>query len=243
MPQRPPRAGSIPPGFSLSRRLSERARAGTAGATGAGAPDPGRPPADGLGGIVEALHGALHGLIDQLSEAARAATAKNDQDHDPDQPPGRAPQGAPPRDGSGGVVHSVELGGKGGRMVFGYTLRLGLDGLSAEPFGDMPDKAAAAGAAPAAPAAPPARQPIVELFEEAATIVVVAELPGADPARLLCRVDGETLLIEAAGLVEAAGARRYRKQVVLPGPVEAAGMQQNFQNGILEVRLPRAAPR
>ena len=222
MAQRPPR--SIPPGISLSRRLSERARAAAPQPT----PTPTGAPEGGLGAIVEALQGALHGLIDKVSEAARSAgeaeAGKTERDD--------AAPGGNVRSG----VHSIELGGKGARMVFGYTLRMGLDGVSAEPFGDVPDEAAARAAAASA-AAPGARQPIVELFEEADAIVVVAELPGADPASLVCRIDGQTLLIEAAGT------RRYRKQVALPAAVRPAEISRNFQNGILEVRLARAQPR
>jgi HSP20 family protein len=163
---------------------------------------------------------ALHGLIDQLSEAARKARPEDDD---------TAPAAARAEAAADGrtFAKSVELGSKGARMVFGYTLRMGLDGVSAEPFGDVPDTAAT-------PAAQAARQPIVEVFEEPGSIVVVAELPGADPASLVCRVEGRTLLIEAGG------ARRYRKQVALPAAVRPGEPRQNFQNGILEVRLARA---
>jgi HSP20 family molecular chaperone IbpA len=117
-----------------------------------------------------------------------------------------------------------DLGGGDGKtsVVFGYTLKVGPDGISGERFGDVPQKAAT-----------PARQPIVDIFEEATGVVVVAELPGADPASIVCRVEPQRLLIEAAGV------RRYRKQVALPVAVRAEGMQQSFCNGILEVRLVR----
>jgi HSP20 family protein len=224
MAQRPPR--SIPPGISLSRRLSERARAAAPQPT----PTPTGAPEGGLGAIVEALQGALHGLIDKVSEAARSAgeAAPGKTERDDAAPGGNVRSG----------VHTIELGGKGARMVFGYTLRMGLDGVSAEPFGDVPDfgNVPDEAAAPAAAASAGARQPIVELFEEADAIVVVAELPGADPASLVCRIDGQTLLIEAAGT------RRYRKQVALPAAVRPAEISRNFQNGILEVRLARAQP-
>ncbi len=146
-------------------------------------------------------------------------------------------------------------------MVFGYTVRMGLDGVTAEPFGDLADSESDSGSGPGlgagrdavaqaaaarqpperqapvrpSPARPsPVRQPIVELFEEAATIVVVAELPGADPAGLTCRVEGDALLIETDG------ARRYRKRVALPAAVAPGTLRHSFLNGILEVRLNRA---
>jgi HSP20 family protein len=116
-------------------------------------------------------------------------------------------------------------------MVFGYTLRMGTDGVSAEPFGNVPAPAAksAAGAAPAV------LQPIVEVYQDGNQVVVIAELPGADPDRIVCRPGGMRLLIEASGT------RHYRKELTLPVPVRADGMVQSVQNGILEVRLIQVA--
>ena len=206
MAPRTTRPGSIGPGIGVARRMSERARAAAGEQAQAG----------GLGAMV----GALQGLIDQLVETAR--TVRPEPDAAADEAPAASRQSGAQRSG----VHSVDLGGKGSRMVFGYTLRMGLDGLSAAPFGDVPAEAEAA--------EPAARQPIVELFEEPGVIVVVAELPGADPASLVCRVEGQTLLIETSG------GRRYRKQVDLPAAIKPGEPARNFQNGILEVRLPRA---
>ncbi len=155
---------------------------------------------------------ALRGLVTKLSEAAQDA------------------QNAPQSEGEP-ATHSFTVGGKEAKMVFGYTLRMGREGVSAEPFGDVPE--AAAPAQPRPTAAAPARQPIVEVSEEPDAVVVVAELPGADPEGITCRVDGVHLHIEANGT------RRYRKEVPLPAPVVAEGLKQSFQNGILEVRLTR----
>ena len=198
MALRPPSAG-----FSVARRMSERARAQQTAAT---PPDPEAALSGlaGLGGIVD----ALRGLVDKLATAEPSA-------EDPTQDP-------PGTTGS----RSVSLGGKSARMVFGYTLRMGEDGVSAERFGDMPE------AAQANRPQPP-RQPIAEVFEDEDDIVVVAELPGADPAGITCQVAQGALLIEASG------ARRYRKSLALPAPVTRDTPRISFQNGILEVRLRR----
>lgn len=148
---------------------------------------------------------ALRGLVERLAEATKEQAQES---------------------GS----RSFTIGGKDAKMVFGYTLKMGENGVSAEPFGDVPAKDAAPKAAEPAP-----RQPIAEVYEDGADVVVVAELPGADPAGIVCRPDGQTLLIETSG------ARRYRKELALPVAVRAEGMVQSFQNGILEVRLPRVA--
>jgi HSP20 family protein len=181
-------------GFSVSRRMSERARAGQDPAPHTESVEIG-----GLSGIFD----ALKGMVEQFAATARdhAGTDRTDD-------------------------------GKT-QAVFGYSVRMGRDGISAEPFGDMPTRPGKADPQPAADEAPAARQPIVEVFEEGDTIVVVAELPGADPAGIACSVEGASLMIEASGT------RRYRKALVLPAPVQAASLVQSFRNGILEVRMKR----
>ncbi len=214
MALRPPRAG-----FGVARRLSERARTQQAAqpAETRDAAAMGTPP--GAGGGFAGMVDALRGLAEQLATLSQ-------------QPP-VAPD-APLQDGGS---HNVTIGGAAARMVFGYTLRMGQDGISAEPFGDLPERAAPPGspAASAVKPAVPARQPIVELFEEDGAIVVVAELPGADPDGIACHAEENLLLIETSG------GRRYRKELALPAPVLAEGMRQSFRNGILEIRLPRKA--
>jgi HSP20 family protein len=195
MALRPPRRG-----FSVSRRLSERARADQPSDSAAMKDASDLP---GVGGIVE----ALKSMVETLADAAKTASGD-----------GRAEQG-------------FSAGGKDARVVFGYTLRMGADGVSAERFGDVPDSTAR----PSPEASQPAsRQPITDIFEEADAIVVVAELPGADPATVRCTLDGLSLLIVAAG------ARAYRKSLVLPAAVVPESLQTSFQNGILEVRLARS---
>jgi HSP20 family protein len=207
MALRPSRAG-----FSVARRMSERARAAQKAGEGSSPGDPDIVGAGGFAGIVD----ALRGLVTQLSQAAEAAK--------------QATEGATPEEAQ--HTRTFSVGGKEAKMVFGYTLRMGQDGVSAEPFGDVPE----APTRPASPqaAAAPARQPIVEMFEEGNAVVVVAELPGADPEGITCRVDGAHLLIETSG------ERRYRKELTLPVSVRAEGLSQSFRNGILEVRLMRA---
>jgi HSP20 family protein len=123
----------------------------------------------------------------------------------------------------------IDLGG-GGRMVFGYSLRTGLDAARAEPFGHVPERGAK-------PTPDTARQPIVDVFEEAESIVVVAEIPGASESGIACRMEGGDLLIEASG------ARSYRKRLTLPGAVDPASLRSSLRNGILEITLRRAPAR
>ena len=152
--------------------------------------------------------GALRGLVEQLAATAKEAAGEAN------------PEAADPNS------HTVSFGDGKARMVFGYTLKMGQDGVSAEPFGNTASKKADAAPAPLLP--------IVEVFEDGDTVVVVAELPGADPDRIVCKADGLHLLIEAAGV------RTYRKDLALPVPVRPDGLERSFRNGILEVRMTRA---
>ncbi len=125
---------------------------------------------------------------------------------------------------------SIDIGGKEGRMVFGYTIRTA-EGLSrAEPFGHVPPPRTQAKTA----AEPPPRQPIVDILEEPDCLVVLAEMPGVGAADLSARIEDGDLVLESTG------ARRWHKRIALPGPVDAAAITLAARNGIVEVRLPRA---
>lgn len=182
------------------------------------------------------------GIARMLSERARAGTAAPDSDAAAAEPlsglmdglkrlaEALAQASAAPQAGQG--ERAVEIGGREGRMVFGYSVRMGLDGAKAEPFGHVAPRAQAT------PAAAAARTPITDLFEEAEAIVVVAELPGAAEPDIALAVEDGALAIAVAG------AHPYAARIALPGPVDAAGLSRSLRNGILEVRLPRAgAPR
>jgi len=113
----------------------------------------------------------------------------------------------------------LDIGGREGRMVFGYSIRTA-DGR-AEAFGHVPEAAA--------------RQPIVDVIEEADAILVIAEMPGVAAEDVTARIEDGALLLETPGPAA------WRKRVALPGPVVAAGMTLAARNGIVEIRLPRSA--
>lgn len=123
---------------------------------------------------------------------------------------------------SGGGEKTIKLGGREGRMVFGYSVRVGLGG-AAEPFGNV----AESGPAPDAEAP---RQPIIDVHSDVVDIVVIAELPGLGEADVTVKLDGRALLITAAG---------WRKEVTLPEAVVPASLRRSCRNAILEIRLAR----
>lgn len=82
------------------------------------------------------------------------------------------------------------------------------------------------------------REPTVDVFDEGATIRVVADMPGADPETLQVLGAGNQLTINATG-----PARRYARVLTLPAPVRTdGGIEPSFINGIMEVLLPAVRP-
>jgi HSP20 family protein len=125
----------------------------------------------------------------------------------------------------------LAIGGEKGRAVFGYTVRMGLEGLRAEAFGDKPPAPHRHAAGSPGPAA---RAPIVDLFEEGEEIRIVAELPGVADEEIACTLHGDSLQIQTVG------AQIYSKTLKLPHAVDPASLSRGCRNGILEVRLRRA---
>jgi len=102
----------------------------------------------------------------------------------------------------------------------------------------------------------PALVPPVDIVEDASGITVIADLPGVDPDDLVIRVDGRSLLLEAALRLGAddslsfvyseTRAGRYRRSFELSGELDTTAIQADLRDGVLKLRLPkveRAKPR
>lgn len=122
------------------------------------------------------------------------------------------------------------------------------------------------------PTPPPARQtderreptrsderfvsPPVDIYEDAQGLVVVADVPGADPSALDVRVERGVLTIQARAAIrdparQARGAepvyREYAlsgffRQFQLPEEVDTGRIEADMQHGVLTLHLPRVAP-
>ena len=94
--------------------------------------------------------------------------------------------------------------------------------------------------------------PPVDIYEDDQALVVLADVPGADPGSLEVRVDRGVLTIQAraSAAQSGAGAPVYReyeltgffRQFQLPEEVDTGGIQAELKNGVLTLRLPRVAP-
>lgn len=74
----------------------------------------------------------------------------------------------------------------------------------------------------------------VDVHEEENELVVVVDLPGVSQDRIAVRCDGQTLSITADG-----DRRVYDERIQLPARVDEEAATASYNNGVLEVTLPR----
>lgn len=79
-------------------------------------------------------------------------------------------------------------------------------------------------------------EPVTDMFDEPAEIVLLFELPGVERKDIRCILDGDILLLEAK-----TGERLYRKETLIEDKLTAGAPQLNLRNGVLEVRLSKQA--
>ena len=114
------------------------------------------------------------------------------------------------------------------RGVYGFNVRMGIGGIPrVERFGNI--RTTEEG-----PVVAEVREPLVDLFDEEQEIIIVAELPGVGAEEIHIEVRDDILSLETTG------ERKYAKEILLPGAVDATTLQKTYKNGILEVRLDKA---
>jgi len=121
-----------------------------------------------------------------------------------------------------------EIRGLGDKVkgMYGFTVKMGLGGKPIiEQFGNI--KATEKGTV-----VNEVREPIVDVFDEEERLVVIAELPGVEESDVHLEVRDDILELTAE-----ARERKYRKEVLLPSPVDADSMESTYKNGILEIKL------
>jgi HSP20 family protein len=94
--------------------------------------------------------------------------------------------------------------------------------------------------------------PLVNLAEDEDSLFLTAELPGVDSASLDLTIKSDTLTLKGSKRTEVEGAevnyhRRerdggsFRRSLTLPVKVQAEAIEAGFKNGVLTVKLPKAA--
>jgi HSP20 family protein len=92
--------------------------------------------------------------------------------------------------------------------------------------------------------------PPVDVFEDEASITLLADLPGVARDQLAVRVDGDNLVIEATAASAApegmqlvygeAQFAAYRRQFTLSRELDASRIEAQLRDGVLRLTLPKA---
>ena len=118
-----------------------------------------------------------------------------------------------------------------GPIVYGYSMTVGPDGKPViREFGNVKRGPNTAWKE----AVSETREPLVDVVDGDKEVRVIAELPGAKKEDIALTAEGKNLKISVE-----TPARRYRKELELPGAVELEGSKSSFNNGILEVTFPK----
>jgi HSP20 family protein len=96
---------------------------------------------------------------------------------------------------------------------------------------------------------PTAWSPPVDVYETPEAILIVAEVPGVEPASIDLAVTGNTLSLrgvkEAAEIPDAVSPvrerlfGRFHRQIMLPNEVDLENAEADANHGVLKVRLPK----
>jgi HSP20 family protein len=113
--------------------------------------------------------------------------------------------------------------------VYGFSIRSAAGGAPrVAPFGNV---RATAGRTEVVDV----REPLMDLFDEGAELVIVVELPGVAEDEIALAVADGALQISTSGL------RRYARSLHLPEGPWADQISKSYRNGMLEIRIPRRA--
>lgn len=127
-----------------------------------------------------------------------------------------------------GVKEMRDVAGiRGSRAIYGYNIRFGLKGKPVvDTFGNI--KKTEKG-----PVIKEKREPLVDVFDEARGIKIVAELPGVAQKDIKLRVRQNKLTMSVN-----TQERKYYKELELSCPVKGR-VEKSYKNGVLEIRLKK----
>ena len=131
------------------------------------------------------------------------------------------------------LTRTGELRGGGEQLkgIYGFTVKVGLGGEQPriEPFGNIRRDVRSGRTV-----VQEVREPVVDIFEEADHVLVVAEMPGISAEDVQVEVEGKVLSITAEKKD-----KKYRKEIVLPQAFPREKMQISCNNGVFEIRCVR----
>ncbi len=129
-----------------------------------------------------------------------------------------------------GVFDIDTGGGKNAKAVYGFSMKMGLDGnqeAHVEPFGNVhrDEKTGET-------TVQEVSEPLVDVIEESDHVLVLAEMPGVADEDIHLDLNGDILVLHAEK-----GSKKYHKEIVLPRSFDSKAMERSCRNGILEVKL------
>jgi len=114
--------------------------------------------------------------------------------------------------------------------VYGFRMKVGLggDAVDIEPFGNAKvDKKSRHAVVHEI------REPLFDVIEEKDRILVIAEMPGITADDISVSIDGDVMKVEASRRD-----RKYRKEILLPRPMERSQITVACNNGVVEISCP-----
>jgi HSP20 family protein len=138
------------------------------------------------------------------------------------------------REGKSEISNTGEikgLGSKGAKAVYGFSIKLGeLAGQSpqVETFGNIKkDKKGA-------PVVEEVREPLVDVFDEADKITIIAEIPGVEEEKIQIGIRDDILELKAED-----SDKKYQKEILLPSKVKKESLRSTYKNGVLKITLTK----
>jgi HSP20 family protein len=129
-----------------------------------------------------------------------------------------------------GVFDVDTGGGKNAKAVYGFSVKMGLDGNQepvVEPFGNVhrDEKTGET-------IVQEVSEPLIDVIEESDHVLVLAEMPGVADENIQLDLQGDILTIHAEK-----GSKKYHKEIVLPRSFDKSLLKRKCHNGILEIKL------
>jgi HSP20 family protein len=138
--------------------------------------------------------------------------------------------------------------GDGARGTYGFSMRSGLGSrrprgrhlenirsiveamqvVDDQPFGNVRTRKLG-------PVVDVLKKPLTCVLDGGNEIIITAELPGVLEIEIVTILDGNLLIINANGV------KKYATKIMLPEAVSAASLTQSYNNGLLEMRVKKAA--
>ncbi|MBI4606172.1 MAG: Hsp20/alpha crystallin family protein [Planctomycetes bacterium] len=116
--------------------------------------------------------------------------------------------------------------------VFGFSVKVGglgaNEGFTIEPFGNISKDD------DGETVVQDVYEPIVDVFEEADHVLVVAELPGVEEKNIHLELKGDILTIHAER-----GEKKFHKEILLPWQAAESKMTKSTRNGVLEIKIAK----